>query len=264
MKKGLLGMTVVVGSYLSMGVALATPLRGQINKDQVHGGLNFDLTVGDAFPNYTVKGSTIARSQFSLTTQTPMDFSNVEVKKTAFVNGQPVSNRYANSGTLYVTAIDRRAQHLVLAGLPIEGRFSEYAFDNDLDFSRLTVNGAYSYGTLDYNTFSGRYTPVNGTRFGAYELRTHGNTWVFDHDNYAGQDLLNVNLVFGHILVRGTIQFSNYGTTATTGSVNLNIMNLDGTDVAISDVNASDAQGEEELRAFLGFLEIVSVDLSAD
>jgi hypothetical protein len=246
---------------LSSTSSFALPLTGTLSKDHSTAALSFDLVAGDERLAYHVDGSTTAMPQFSLLYSRDLDFSGVRVAKIDYSTGAPQIQAYHNSGVIHFDAVLRTFNNLSLAGFGFSGTYSEGLFDHDLDFSGITGGGAASRGMLDYTLMVAEYYPTGGARFGASTITARGSAPVINFDHFVGQNLLTFNMGFGNLIVTGTIQFSEMGTSATRGQVNLNITKSDGSDVVLSSLSESEDHSELELRAFIAFLEMMSHDL---
>jgi len=268
------------------GRAVAPPnvnsrITGCIGKDNRAEHVSYDLKVGNDFSQYTVSGSTDPNQGIY---QTDSDYRGVEVRKRTNEDGLTRITAYDNLGISKIFPRKRMLENVKLAGIPIEGHSVKKMFTGSLVMDNLKVDGEAAKGKLFYNVFSGTYKcPTGPCTFGKYPIASTlpDSKIIMNYDHFINQNRMRVSMKFGSLNLTGNIKFTDTEVThvdtdsdgdtttstevtATKGCFNVDIKKADGTPLNLAKFGQADTKDDEQVRALIAWLELMSYDILSE
>ncbi|MBI3535495.1 MAG: hypothetical protein HY072_08455 [Deltaproteobacteria bacterium] len=249
---------------------------GTMNKNITTKALEFDLSFDFLSSSYKISGSTTVHGKDNVYAgQEWMDFGQVKVKKIINTqNGKTSELDLDNSGHLvYIKAGLRMVAYdkMVLAQVPIAGKFETGQTDSGLWLSSLTVNDKASKRCINYGSWSGHFElNQSNVSYGDIFLLSPNSydntTTIFDVDGSEKTPTsTTVTFNFGGWHINGIINFSSIGTNTRVFTVKCTIKKTDNEGFVFSALPKREfSKDDKKLQSLISFFELFLTYLDGD
>lgn len=274
-------LAVLAGAFVA-GTGHSTTLTGNVFKSNIQENVTYDLSLGDIANRYDIKGALSTRKGLI---KSGLDFSFIKVYRSEqTADGRLFQQSLPNAGNLIVYFRQRKSENLILAGLPITGKFLQGFLDDGIFFDGLTVDNKKSTGVLDYNDLNGHYNAKNAS-FGDAKITGANGSAVMDYDSYIGKNSMVVNMLFGSLRVEGMINFTDTVShskwtdadgeehesetvTAANGAINLKVTRKDGSEILLAPIATGaplpSSSEDADVKKLIAFFELFCFDMFSE